>query len=50
MKPHFAQAWYNLGWADKQQSQRSEVIKVYEKLKTLHPKMADEFFKAAPLP
>jgi tetratricopeptide (TPR) repeat protein len=45
LKPDDALAWANLGNSYKHNGQRSDVIKVYEKLKTLDPKMAEEFFQ-----
>ena len=50
LKPDSGEDWYGLGWVYNQEGQRSEVMKVYERLKTLDPKLADEFFKAAVLP
>ena len=50
LKPNDAMTWYFLGLTYNMEGQQSEVIKVYEKLKTLDPKLADKFFKAAVLP
>ncbi len=50
LEPDFARAWYHLGLDAKAEGDQAEVIKVYEKLKTLDPKRADEFFKEEVLP
>ncbi|MGH9396305.1 MAG: trypsin-like peptidase domain-containing protein [Terriglobia bacterium] len=50
LKPDDARAWVDLGSAYRKLDQQSEVTKVYEKLKTLDPKLADKFFKEDVLP
>jgi tetratricopeptide (TPR) repeat protein len=50
LKPEYAWAWYELGWLYNQQGQRSEVTKIYETLKSLDPKVADQFFRSVILP
>ncbi|MGH9400699.1 MAG: hypothetical protein ACRD2P_01170 [Terriglobia bacterium] len=49
-KPDDAIAWFLLSLACHTLGQRAEGIKVYERLKTLDPKLADEFFKEDVLP
>ena len=49
LKPDYATAWYKLGIAYSIQGDRSRVMTVYEKLKTLDTNLADDFFrKTAP--
>jgi tetratricopeptide (TPR) repeat protein len=43
-------AWYGLGLSYHFSGQQSEVIKIYDKLKTLDPELADKFFREAVLP
>jgi tetratricopeptide (TPR) repeat protein len=50
LRPDDTKAWYLLGLVYRGLGQQSEVIKVYERLKTLDPKLAEKFFKAAVLP
>jgi tetratricopeptide (TPR) repeat protein len=45
LKPDSAEDWYALGWAYNLQGQRSEVTRVYERLKTLDTKLAEKFFQ-----
>ena len=45
LKPDDAFAWYYLGFAYKGKGQQSEVARVYEKLKTLDPKLAEELLR-----
>jgi hypothetical protein len=42
-----ARAWYLLGLVYKKQGKAAEVKTVYEKLKTLDPKLADQLFQKA---
>jgi tetratricopeptide (TPR) repeat protein len=49
LKPDHANAWYDLGIIYSIQGDRSRVMTVYEKLKTLDQNLADDFFrKTAP--
>lgn len=50
LKPDDALAWNSLGLIFKFEGRQSEVFKVYEKLKTLDPKLAEKFFQEAVLP
>ncbi len=50
LMPSDASAWFDLGISYRALGQQTGVIKVYEELKTLNPKMAEDFFKAAVLP
>ncbi len=50
LKPDSKDAWYIMGLAYHGLGQQSEVIKVYEKLKTLDSKLAEKFFKEVVLP
>jgi tetratricopeptide (TPR) repeat protein len=47
LKPDYVDAWYDLGYCYAAQGDRSNVMKVYKKLKTLDPKGADDFFRDA---
>jgi Flp pilus assembly protein TadD len=49
LKPDDAGAWFVLGSTYNQQHQRAEIGSIYDKLKSLDPKLADEFFKAVVL-
>jgi tetratricopeptide (TPR) repeat protein len=50
LKPDYAIAWYNLGIGFRVQGDRSSVMTVYEKLKTLDQNRADKFFREIVLP
>jgi len=50
LKPDDARAWYDMGLALKGEGRQSDVIRVYEKLKALDAKLADQFFREAVLP
>jgi len=50
LEPRNVGAWFNLGSGYNRHGQRSEVMKVYERLKTLDPKLADRFFQMVVLP
>ena len=50
LKPDDADAWYILGITYKVQDDRSRVMMVYEKLKTLDKDEADKFFREIVLP
>jgi tetratricopeptide (TPR) repeat protein len=45
LKPDFSTAWYNIGLIHYGQGHHTEVMQVYEKLKTLDQAMAEEFFR-----
>lgn len=45
LKPDDVMAWYNLGECYAVQGNRSKVMEVYKKLRTLDQKSADEFFR-----
>jgi len=45
LKPDYGTAWYSLGICYSAQGDRSKVIRVYEKLKALDRKLADDFFR-----
>jgi len=45
LKPDYAEAWYNLGIAYRQQGDRSRLLEVYQQLRILNPTLADEFFR-----
>jgi tetratricopeptide (TPR) repeat protein len=49
-KPDYAEAWYALGVAHALRRDRQEVREIYEQLKTLDARMADEFFRKFLLP
>jgi Flp pilus assembly protein TadD len=50
LKPDHAKAWYNLGVAYSMRGDRSNVMTVYDKLKTLDQNLADDFFRKTVLP
>ncbi len=50
LKPDDARPWLELGLAFKGEGRQSDVVRVYEKLKVLDPKLADKFFRAEVLP
>lgn len=50
LKPDDATAWFALGSAFRFEGQQGEVVKVYQKLKSLDPAAADKFFKQDVLP
>jgi tetratricopeptide (TPR) repeat protein len=50
LEPGDASSWYNLGITYNVQGDRSGVMAVYEKLKTLDSSLADKFFRAAVIP
>jgi tetratricopeptide (TPR) repeat protein len=51
LKPDYATAWYGLGLLYYEQGNRSEVMRVYEKLKTLDQSLAEKLIqKAGSLP
>jgi tetratricopeptide (TPR) repeat protein len=50
LKPDYATAWYKLGIAYSIQGDRSRVMTVYEKLKTLDPNLADDFLRKTAQP
>jgi tetratricopeptide (TPR) repeat protein len=43
LKPDFAHGWYTLGYVFKLEGEQSEVIKVYEKLKSIDDNLAERF-------
>jgi tetratricopeptide (TPR) repeat protein len=45
LKPDYVTAWYNLGECYAAQGNRSKVMEVYKKLRTLDQESADEFFR-----
>lgn len=50
LKPRDVDAWFRPGILCPVPGHQSEVIEVYEKLKTLDPKLADKFFREEALP
>jgi hypothetical protein len=50
LKPDDTHAWYSLGLACHGLGQQSQVVKIYKKLKTFDPKLADKLSKLAAPP
>jgi tetratricopeptide (TPR) repeat protein len=50
LKPDYASAWYNLGMVHSAEGNRSSVLEVYKKLRSLDPELANRFFREVVLP